>query len=133
LKDSPCIPFGHGPFPLRRLRRAGINVCLGTDSLASVYKRRSQKVELNLFEKMRALANRERWLAPRATVEMATLNGARALGMSGRLGELKPAALADLIALPFAGKPSNAYEVVLGFEGEVAASMIDGRWAVAPA
>ena len=28
--------FGHDPFPLRRLTRAGVNVCLGTDSLASV-------------------------------------------------------------------------------------------------
>src|SRR5262249_39392307 len=29
--------FRHDPFPLRSLMRAGVNVCLGTDSLASVY------------------------------------------------------------------------------------------------
>ena len=50
--------FRHQRFPLRRLRREGINVCLGTDSLASVYKPRAQKVELNMFEEMRLLAER---------------------------------------------------------------------------
>lgn len=124
--------FNHDPFPLRRLRRAGINVCLGTDSLASVYKTRAQRIELNLFEEMRALANRARWLAPRAIVKMATVNGARALGLAGRLGELKAKALADVIALPISGKISNVYETVVGFEGKLAASMIDGDWAIAP-
>jgi len=122
--------FRHGPFPLRRLRRAGINVCLGTDSLASIYKTRAQTVELNLFKEMRVLASREPWLAPRGIVRMATLNGARALGMAERLGELKPRAFADVIALPFSGKISNVYDAVLGFEGKITASMIDGSWAV---
>ena len=75
-------------FPLRRLARAGVNVCLGTDSLASVYKPRRQSVELSLFEEMRALAKNEPSLSARKIVRMATLNGARALGMDGRIGEL---------------------------------------------
>src|SRR5439155_12184725 len=41
--------FGHDPFPRRRLAKAGVNLCLGTDSLATVYKIRRQTVELNLF------------------------------------------------------------------------------------
>lgn len=121
--------FRHGPFPARRLIREGVNVCLGTDSLASVRRTRGRNLELNMFKEMRALAERERWLSARRIVRMATVNGARALGMIGQLGELKAGAQADLIALPFAGKLTGLYDTVLGHEGDVAASMIGGQWA----
>ena len=85
-------------------RKAGVNICLGTDSLASVYKTRRQTVELNMFEEMRALAQEQPSLSARTIVRLATLNGARALGMPGQIGELSENAFADLIALPFAGK-----------------------------
>jgi aminodeoxyfutalosine deaminase len=124
--------FHHEPFPLRRLTRAGVNVCLGTDSLASVYKPRRQEVELDLFEEMRALSRNEPSLSARKIVRMATLNGARALGMRGQVGELAEGALADLVALPFAGRVADTYDAVLQHQGDVAASMIDGQWAIAP-
>ena len=124
--------FQHHPFPLRRLARAGVNVCLGTDSLASVHKPRRQSVELNLFEEMRALAKNEPSLSARKIVQMATLNGARALGLGGQVGELSEGALADLIALPFTGKVAESYDGVLHHHGDVAASMIDGQWVIAP-
>ncbi len=124
--------FHHDPFPLRRLAKAGVNVCLGTDSLASVYKARRQSVELSLFEEMRALARNEPSLSARKIVRMATLNGARALGLGGRIGELSEGSFADLVALPFAGKIADIYDGVLHHEGAVAASMIDGRWAITP-
>jgi len=124
--------FRHDPFPLRRLVRAGVNVCLGSDSLASVHKPRRQSVELNLFEEMRALARNEPTLPARKILRMATLNGARALGLGGQIGELAPGCLADLISLPFAGKAADVYEGVLHHTGDVAGSMIDGQWAVEP-
>ena len=124
--------FHHDPFPLRRLARAGVNVCLGTDSLASVYKARRQNVELDLFEEMRALAKNEPSLSTRTIVQMATLNGARALGMDGQIGELSEGSFADLVVLPFAGKIADIYDGVLHHQGDVAASMINGRWAIAP-
>jgi cytosine/adenosine deaminase-related metal-dependent hydrolase len=120
--------FGHGPFPLRELRRAGVNVCLGTDSLASVLKRRRETVELNLFEEMRCLAEREAWLSPREILRMVTINGASALGLGGKVGELRAGAKADLIAVPFAGKAARLYETVLHHLGPLGAVMIDGRW-----
>jgi aminodeoxyfutalosine deaminase len=124
--------FHHDPFPLRRLVKAGVNVCLGTDSLASVYKARRQIVELDLFEEMRTLARNEPSLSARKIVRMATLNGARALGLAGQIGELSEGSFADLVALSFAGKMADIYDSVLHHEGDVAASMIDGRWAIAP-
>jgi cytosine/adenosine deaminase-related metal-dependent hydrolase len=124
--------FRHDPFPFRRLGQAGVKLCLGTDSLASVYKTRRQTVELSLFEEMRAVAEEEPSLSARGIVHLVTLNGARALGMQGRIGELSVNALADLIALPFVGKPAEIYDAILHHTGDVAASMIDGRWAIAP-
>jgi aminodeoxyfutalosine deaminase len=124
--------FRHDAFPLRQLARAGVNVCLGTDSLASVYKTRHQSVELSLFEEMRALAKTAPWLSARKILRLATLNGARALGMSRQIGELAAGSFADLIAVPFAGKTADVYPAVLHHAGEVSASMIGGRWAVTP-
>jgi aminodeoxyfutalosine deaminase len=124
--------FRHDAFPIRRLARAGVNICLGTDSLASVYKTRRQTAELNLFEEMRALAQAHPWLSPRRIVRLATLNGARALGLQGRIGELSENAFADVIALPFAGRPKEVYDAILNHAGDVSASMIDGRWALPP-
>ena len=123
--------FRHGPFPLGRLTRAGVNVCLGTDSLASVCKVGRQRPELNMFEEMRALAKREPGLPPKRILEMATRCGARALGWP--VGELATGKFADIIAVPSAeGPPSAAYEAVLRQEGPVPASLIGGRWAIEP-
>lgn len=124
--------FSHRRFPARRLMRAGVNVCLGTDSLATVRRSRGQVLELNMFEEMRALANCERWISPRRIADMVTMNGAKALGMEGRIGELRPGAEADLVVLPYSGKISRAYDGVLEHMGSVAGNMIGGAWAKAP-
>lgn len=120
--------FRHGHFPLRRLLRAGVNVCLGTDSLASVVKARRENAELNMFEEMRTLANREPWLSPKRILQMATLNGARALGMTRQIGELSSRSFADLIAIPYSGKFPSVHSAVLEHKGNVSMSMIDGHW-----
>jgi cytosine/adenosine deaminase-related metal-dependent hydrolase len=120
--------FRHGRFPLRRLLRAGINICLGTDSLASVVKTRREAVDLNMFEEMRTLANRETSLSAKRILQMATVNGARALGMGGRIGELSTGSFADMIAIPFSGKLSGIHDAVVAHKGEVSSSMVNGQW-----
>ena len=125
--------FRHAPFPLKRLLRAGVNVCLGTDSLASVYRSRKQVVELDMFEEMRTLAQREPSVSSRKILKMATWCGARGLGLQGKVGELTSGALADLIVVPLSNPRSNPYEAVLNHRGEVAGSMIDGAWVKQPA
>jgi len=124
--------FRHQPFPLRALRQRQVNVCLGTDSLASVCKTPRQALELDMFEEMRTLAEREAAPRPREILRMATLNGARALGLEGQVGEIAPRALADLIALPFSGKLARVHDAILEHRGPVAASMIGGQWAIEP-
>lgn len=124
--------FGHAPFPFRTLRRAGVNLCLGTDSLASVRTAPRTRPELNLFLELRAFAAAHPETAPEAILRMVTVNAARALGLAGRLGELTPGAHADVIAIPFGGAPRDAYDAVVHHQGPVSASLIGGRWAVPP-
>jgi aminodeoxyfutalosine deaminase len=124
--------FGHRRFPREELVAAGVNVCLGTDSLASVKKHRGRPVELSMLAEMRALAANAPDLSPETIVKMATLNGARALGMTGKTGELSDGALADVIAIPFAGKSNDAHDAIVHHADDVAASMIDGVWAMPP-
>ena len=124
--------FKHPPFERARLTAAGVNVCLGTDSLATVRKGGRNKPELDMFAEMRALADHDKAVSPAGILEMATVNGALALGLAGKAGELSSGAFADLIALPFSGKSRNIYEAVLQHTGNVSASLIDGRWAIPP-
>jgi cytosine/adenosine deaminase-related metal-dependent hydrolase len=124
--------FRHPPFLRERLANAGVNLCLGTDSLATTRKIGKQKPELNMFEEMRLLADSDKTLSPEEILCMATVNGARALGLAGQAGELCKNASADLIAIPFDGKISQAFDAVLAHAGNVKSSMIDGRWTMPP-
>lgn len=124
--------FKHEPFPCRALANAGVNLCLGTDSLATVRTTRRARPELNLFREMQTFAHQHLSVPDHKIVRMATLNGARALGLAGQIGELNRNAFADLIALPFTRRRSEIYEAIIHFSGEVTASMIAGGWAIAP-
>ena len=123
--------FCHAPFQRERLVNAGANLCLGTDSLATMRKSGKQKPELNMFEEMRLLADADKTISPEQILRMATVNGARALGQSGEIGELSENSLADLIVIP-AEKKSDPFETVVAHDGPVKAGMIDGRWTIPP-
>ena len=110
--------FRHAPFPLAKLMEIGMNICLGTDSLASTDS-------LSLFDEMRLLASREPWLHPADILAMATIRGARALNLNA--GKIAPGALADLIAVPHAGSLRNVHAGVLENREPVAWMMINGN------
>ncbi len=124
--------FKRQPFPFAELSAARVNICLGTDSLASINQPRKQKAELNMFDEMRVFAGANPGVAPRKILCMATVNGARALGLAGQAGELTRDAFSDVIAIPYSGKASRCWEAVVQHRGSVAASMIDGQWAIGP-
>jgi cytosine/adenosine deaminase-related metal-dependent hydrolase len=124
--------FRHPPFLLGRLANAGVNLCLGTDSLATTRKIGRQKPELNMFEEMRQLAAGAKAVSPMDILRMATVNGARALGLAGQIGELSENASADVVAIPCDMNPADIYETVLAHTGNVQVSMIEGRWAIPP-
>jgi cytosine/adenosine deaminase-related metal-dependent hydrolase len=120
--------FCHPEFQREQLAAAGANLCLGTDSLATVRIVEKQTPELNMFREMQTLAARDKTVSPLEILQMATVNGACALGMKGRIGELTPGALADLITIPATGDGTDIYETVLHHAGPVHASVIGGRW-----
>ncbi|HEY3762799.1 MAG TPA: amidohydrolase family protein [Verrucomicrobiae bacterium] len=124
--------FSHQPFLLDKLVAAKVNVCLGTDSLATVTKTGKEKLALNLFEEMQLLARARPKLPPKNIARMATVNGAKALGRAGRIGQISQGAFADLIALPHKGKTRDIYETVVHHASTIAAGMIDGQWTIAP-
>jgi len=124
--------FQHRRFPREELAAAGVNISLGTDSLASVTQIRGEPLELNLFSEMQTYAATNRGVSPDEIVRMATLQGALALRLGGKIGELTENAWADLIAIPFGGRTVAASEAVVQHAGTVAVSMIDGEWAIAP-
>jgi len=91
--------LGHGVAPVVELRAAGVNVALGTDSVASNNR-------LDLLEEARTaqLLQRARLasasaLAGAELLELATIAGARALGLADRIGSLEPGKDADLCAV----------------------------------
>ncbi len=112
--------FEHSPFPLRRLVELGVNVSLGTDSLASTHT-------LSLFVEMRRLRAKEPSLTARDVLKMVTLNPARALQRTGRLGTISPGAMADLIAVPIDNGGANVYEQIVDYRRPVPWMMIDGK------
>jgi cytosine/adenosine deaminase-related metal-dependent hydrolase len=124
--------FRHLKFPRAELQAMGVNLCLGTDSLATVRKSSTKLPRLDLFAEMQTLAVQEAGLEPEMILRMATVNGAQALGRAGELGEISTGAFADLIAVPFAGAASEAAVGALHHSGDVAASLIGGQWAMAP-
>jgi cytosine/adenosine deaminase-related metal-dependent hydrolase len=124
--------FGHQKFPYARLVRAGVNISLGTDSLATVRKGHGEQVALDLFIEMQSFARTHPEVSPADVLLMVTRNPARALGFASTLGTLRAGAFADLIAIPFAGSDSEAHAAAVNHRGPVVASLIAGRWALPP-
>jgi len=86
---------------------AGINLALGTDGAAS-------NNDLDMFGEMRTAALLAKGVAGDAAalpaytaLRMATLNGARALGLADVTGSLTPGKYADLVAVDLAGAGSQ--------------------------
>ena len=120
--------FRHLKFARHELESAGVNLCLGTDSLATTRASEDEALELSLFAEMRALAASSPELSPERVLQMTTVNAAQALGRRGQLGELSENATADLIVVPYSGTAKDAFSAVVQHRGPVSASMIDGRW-----
>lgn len=97
------MKLASGACPVSKLLAAGVNVALGTDSAAS-------NNDLNLFGEMQTAALLAKLttgdasaLPAAAALTMATLGGARALGLEEQIGSLEPGKIADMIAVDLSG------------------------------
>ena len=93
------LKLASGFCPTARLDAAGVNVALGTDGAAS-------NNDLDLLGELRTAALLGKGVAGDAAalpaarmLRMATLNGARALGLAGETGSLEPGKAADVVAV----------------------------------
>jgi 5-methylthioadenosine/S-adenosylhomocysteine deaminase len=93
------MKLASGTAGVTAMRRTGIPVGLGTDGAAS-------NNDLDMFEAMRQAAflaklhtKDPRALPARAALEMATIEGARALGMDAQIGSLEAGKRADLVTV----------------------------------
>lgn len=85
--------FEHTPHRYADMLARGINVCLGTDSLASTDS-------LSILDELRFLRREHSPLTDSQLLHLATLAGARALGWAHELGTLEPGKRASFITLP---------------------------------
>jgi len=110
---SSNLKLANGYSPVSALLRQGVNVGLGTDGAASNNR-------LDMFGEMRLTAllakgqsNRADELPAYQALQMATLNGAKALGLGDRIGSLVKGKMADITAVDFsAPELSPCYDPV---------------------
>jgi 5-methylthioadenosine/S-adenosylhomocysteine deaminase len=93
------LKLASGFCPVAKLLAAGVNVALGTDGAAS-------NNDLNLLAEMRTAALLAKGIAgsasavpAEAALRMATINGAKALGIDDQTGSLEPGKAADIVAV----------------------------------
>jgi len=101
------LKLASGFCPVTKLMDAGINVALGTDGSAS-------NNDLNMLGEMhtasllaKGVSQNASALSAMQTVRMATINGAKALGLDQQIGSLKIGKHADMIAVDFSSLEMN--------------------------
>ena len=93
------LKLASGFCPVQKLWNAGVNIAIGTDGAAS-------NNDLNLLSELKtaallakAVADDAAALDAHQALRMATINGARALGMEDRIGSLEVGKAADITAI----------------------------------
>lgn len=97
------LKLASGFSPVSKLQDRGVNVALGTDGAAS-------NNELDMFSELRLAALLGKAVAGDASavpawdaLEMATIRGARALGLEQEIGSIEAGKCADIIAIDLSG------------------------------
>jgi 5-methylthioadenosine/S-adenosylhomocysteine deaminase len=135
---SGVMRIGHPPTPILEMLEAGLNVCIATDGPLSTYR-------LDMFEVMRLscflqrLAKRSGAVMPaEKALELATIAGAKALGLDKEIGSLEVGKKADITLVNFrqahlaptvGGRHSNlmALLVFSCSAGDVDTVIVDGN------
>ncbi|MCL2308470.1 MAG: TRZ/ATZ family hydrolase [Proteobacteria bacterium] len=123
------LKHGSGIAPLAALLEAGVNVGLGTDGAAS-------NSRFDLFEDMRLAALLAKGSTEKASavdahraLAMATIGGARALGLSDEIGSLEAGKAADVCAVDFGAlRLSPCYDPVSHLVYAVSGDEVSHVW-----
>lgn len=95
--------LGHGIAPLQAMLDAGVAVGLGSDSMASNNQMDLLAESRAAILTQRIASGRHDALDAEAALSLATIGGARALGLDDEIGSLEPGKSADLAAFPLSG------------------------------
>ncbi len=130
------MKISSGVAPVPKLLSRGVNVALGTDGVCS-------NNDLDMWDEMRTASFLHKLIAHSPTVlpayqvlKMATVNGAKAIGLEGKLGIIAPGALADIIVVNTSRvhyRPSHnliSSLVYCGKAADVQYVMVDGEMLV---
>jgi aminodeoxyfutalosine deaminase len=115
--------FKHRDHPWRRLLAAGVNVCLGTDSLAS-------SPSLSVLDEARFLFAQSPDADPRVILDMATRRGAMALGLGDEVGDLAPGLVAEFCAVDVPADVTDPRRAILAGTGAVRAAQTSAPYHV---
>jgi len=122
--------FGHGFAPLGKFLETGIDVGLGTDSVAS-----NNVCDMLGEAAFAAFAARNfgDFITAEKALEMATFGGAKALGLDAEIGTLEVGKRADVVAVSLGGihqqpvADVNAAVVFSSNASDVILTMVDGK------
>ncbi|MFB6116635.1 MAG: amidohydrolase family protein [Candidatus Nanosalina sp.] len=127
------LKLGSGIAEIPELLEKGVNVALGTDGPAS-------NNNFNLFEEMKTSALVHKLESPerineQQVLDMATINGAKALGLDDEIGSIEQGKKADLIVIdldqpemkPFHGKKGIVSNLVFSYTGNPEKVFVNGR------
>lgn len=100
---SSNMKMAAGVAPVTKMLKMGINVGLGTDGFAGSNDSADLILEMNLAAKLQKITTMDPQSLPaEQVVEMATMGGARVLGLDKEIGSLEPGKRADLISISLA-------------------------------
>ena len=111
--------FYHTDHPVRQLIERGINVAIGTDSLASNWS-------LSLLDELKFLTRTQPCIRPERLFDMVTYNGAKALGLE-KVGRLEKGWQADVIAVKIPNDGRSAIEQILDSSSESLLTVVSGK------
>ena len=110
--------FGRSGHRYAQMLRRGVNVAVGTDSLASNWS-------LDMLAELRAIYAQGQ-LDCQRILEMGTINAAKALGLSGCIGTLERGKQADFVVVEV-GAAEDPLAALLEGEGGVERTVIAGQ------
>ena len=125
--------LGCGIAPLDELRAAGLRVGIGTDGVSSVPSHDFFEELRTVISLARARSERADALSATEALELATLGGARALGLAAETGSLVAGKRADITIVSLSGSPYLPWEdpaaavVYGGSPGRITATLVDGQ------
>jgi cytosine/adenosine deaminase-related metal-dependent hydrolase len=111
--------FYHTDHPVAQLIEKGINVAIGTDSLASNWS-------LSLLDELKFLARTQPYIRPETLLDMVTCNGAKVLGLA-QVGRLEKGWQADIIAVQIPNDGRPVIEQILDESSENLLTVVGGK------